>query len=127
MPLRTHLKIDHTLSGHLLDLQEGYAKTALPTTSIMIADEKGLIHGGFIFSAADFTAMAAVNEPFVVLAKSECKFLAPVKEADEVIFEGTVITENATRATVEVEGRVGENRVFFGTFYTATLEKHLLS
>lgn len=27
---------------------------------------QGLVHGGFIFGAADFAAMSAVNNPFVL-------------------------------------------------------------
>ncbi len=127
MTLNTHLKIDQTLNGKVVTLKEGYAKIILQTSPIMIADEQGLVHGGFIFGAADFTAMAAVNDPFVVLAKSETKFLAPVKEGESVTFEGTITNQEGKRATVEVLGSVGERKVFIGTFYTAVLEKHVLS
>jgi acyl-coenzyme A thioesterase PaaI-like protein len=127
MQLNTHLKIDQSCNGTVSKLREDYAKITLKTTSIMIVDDKGLIHGGFIFGAADFTAMAAVNHPFVVLAKSEVKFLAPVKEGEIVTFEGRVIEKEGNRATVEVVAMVEENSVFKGRFYTATLEKHVLS
>ena len=127
MQLNTHLKIDQTLSGKVEELREGYAKISLQTTTIMIADKEGLVHGGFIFSAADFTAMAAVNDPYVVLAKSETKFLAPVKVEEVVYFEGTIIEQEGSRAIVEVVGKVGEKKVFEGSFYTATLKKHVLS
>lgn len=127
MTLNTHLKIDQTLNGKVTTLKKGYAKVSLQTSAIMIADEQGLVHGGFIFGAADFTAMAAVNDPFVVLAKSETKFLAPVKEGELVTFEGHITEEKGNRATVEVVGSVAEKKVFLGTFYTATLDKHVLS
>ncbi len=127
MKLNTHLKIDHTLNGSVLKLKKGYAKIALQTTSIMIADAQGLVHGGFIFGAADFCAMATINDPLVVLAKSEVKFFAPVKMGEAVEFEGTISEEKGNRATVEVTGAVKEKKVFIGTFYTAILEKHLLS
>jgi len=127
MQLNTHLKIDQTLNGNIIELREGYAKVLLKTTAIMIADKEGLVHGGFIFGAADFTAMAAVNDPFVVLAKSETKFLAPVKEGESVTFEGTITNQEAKRAIVEVVGSVDKKSVFVGTFYTAILEKHVLS
>lgn len=127
MTLNTHLKIDQTLNGKVLELAEGYAKIALKTSTIMIADAQGLIHGGFIFGAADFAAMAAVNDPFVVLSKSETKFLAPVKEGQSVLFEGTITSKEGKKATVEVVGSVDEKKVFVGTFYTAVLDKHLFS
>jgi acyl-coenzyme A thioesterase PaaI-like protein len=127
MQQNTHLKIDQTLNGRVLELKEDYAKVILKTTSIMIADREGLVHGGFIFGAADFTAMVAVNHPFVVLAKSEVKFLAPVKEGEIVTFEGNVTNKENHRASVEVVGIVADKPVFKGVFYTAILEKHVLS
>ncbi len=127
MQLNTHLKLDQTLNGTLKELKDGYAKISLQTTSIMIADEEGLVHGGFIFSAADFTAMAAVNAPYVVLAKSETKFLAPVKVGEVVSFEGTISQKDGNRATVDVIASVNNKVVFKGIFFTAVLKKHVLS
>ncbi len=118
--------IDQTLSGTVIENREGYAKVALQTTSIMIADKEGLIHGGFIFSGADYCAMVTVNDPLVVLAKSEVKFIAPVREGEAVIFEGNVLEENGTRVSVEVVAMVADKKVFSGIFYTAILEKHPL-
>jgi len=45
----------------------------------MAVDQMGLVHGGFTFGAADFAAMAAVNDPNVVLVSSECRFFKPCK------------------------------------------------
>ncbi|HIP03348.1 MAG TPA: hypothetical protein EYH01_09250 [Campylobacterales bacterium] len=126
MKLKTHLKIDNNLNGNIITLKEGYVKIELKTTPIMRADEQGLIHGGFIFGAADFTAMATVNDPYVVLAKSETKFLAPVKVDESVIFEGNVIQSDGKKFTVEVVGHVSEKKIFVGTFYTVVLDKHVL-
>jgi acyl-coenzyme A thioesterase PaaI-like protein len=61
--LKTHLAVDSHLSGTVTKLEKDYAEVTLATHRQMCADEKGLIHGGFIFSAADFAAMAAVNIP----------------------------------------------------------------
>ena len=127
MQLNTHLKIDQTLNGSVIELKKGYAKIALQATSIMIADAEGLVHGGFILGAADLCAMATINDPFVVLAKSEVKFLAPVKMGEAVEFEGTISEEKGNRATVEVTGSVDDKKVFVGNFYTAVLDKHVLS
>jgi acyl-coenzyme A thioesterase PaaI-like protein len=124
--LSTHLKIDTTLNGDLIEIKEDYAKVALKTLEIMQADEKGLVHGGFAFCAADFTAMAAVNDPYVVLAKSEVKFLAPVKVGETIIFEGSITNKEGKKVLVIVEGFVAEKKVFAGTFYTVVLDKHIL-
>jgi len=126
MELNTHLKIDTSLNGKVLELSKGYAKIELKTTDIMRADEQGLVHGGFIFGAGDFTAMATVNDPFVVLAKSETKFLAPVKVGQNVVFEGNIIQSEGRKFTVEVDGFIDEKKVFVGTFYTVVLDAHVL-
>ena len=126
MELNTHLKIDTSLNGKVLELSKGYAKIELKTTDIMRADEQGLVHGGFIFGAGDFTAMATVNDPFVVLAKSETKFLAPVKVGQNVVFEGNIIQSEGRKFTVEVNGFIDEKKVFVGTFYTVILDVHVL-
>jgi acyl-CoA thioesterase len=126
MILNTHLNINETLNGEVVLLKEGYAKVVLETNEQMGADSKGLVHGGFIFCAADYAAMAAVNDPNVVLAKSEVKFLAPTKVGEIVELEANISEQNGNRATVEVAGKCEDKNIFKGTFYTAILEKHVL-
>ncbi len=72
---RTHLAIDRRLSGEPVELEPGRARLELLTTRAMQADERGLVHGGFIFSFADHAAMLAINDPFVVLGAASVKFL----------------------------------------------------
>ncbi len=127
MKLNTHLKIDRTLSGEVIVLEEGYAKVELKTTDVMRADEEGLVHGGFCFSAADFAAMAAVNDPNVVLAKSESGFLAPVRVGEIVLFEAEVVETDGRKQTVKVTATVDQTRVYEGTMYTVVLKDHVLS
>jgi acyl-coenzyme A thioesterase PaaI-like protein len=123
--LNTHLQINNKLNGEVLALQEGYAKVSLVTTEEMVADERGLIHGGFTFGSADFCAMAAVNDPYVVLAKSEVKFLAPTFLGDTIVFEGNIIETNKNKRLVKVIGSVDNKEVFSGEFLTVILEKHI--
>jgi acyl-coenzyme A thioesterase PaaI-like protein len=127
MVLNTHLKLDESLNGDLDELRADYAKIILQTTEQMVADEEGLVHGGFVFSAADYAAMACVNHPNVVLAKSEVKFLAPVKLGETVVLEATKNSEDGNRISINVIGKVEEKDVFKGTFYTAVLDKHVLA
>lgn len=126
MILKTHLKIDEQLNGELVVLKDSYAKVILETNESMLADEHGLIHGGFIFGAADYAAMAAVNHPNVVLVKSEVKFLAPTKLGAKVILEANVTDTNGSRNTIEVIGHIDSKNVFKGIFYTTILQKHIL-
>jgi len=124
--LKTHEMINHTLSGDIEKLEKGYAKVKLSTNEDMRADEMGLVHGGFIFSAADFAAMAAVNEPNVVLAGCECQFLAPVRVGDEVIFEAKVRHKEGRKRNVMVTASAYEIKVFEAEFKTVVTEHHIL-
>ena len=124
--LQTHLMIDRTLSGDLEKLEKGYAQVKLQTNEDMRADSVGLVHGGFIFSAADFAAMAAVNEPNVVLAGCNCLFLAPVRVGDEVVFEAHVRHSEARKRNVTVTAYAYEVKVFEAEFKTVVTEKHVL-
>jgi acyl-CoA thioesterase len=124
--LVTHIKINTAFSGEVVKLERGYAKVVLETIEVMRADDLGLVHGGFIFSAADFAAMAAVNEPNVVLASSSCLFLAPVRLGDSVVFEATEHQKEGRKRTVSIKGYVHDIKVFEGEFKTVITEHHIL-
>jgi len=122
----THLKINTQLCGEAVALERGYAKVVLKTVAEMAADDAGLIHGGFIFGAADFAAMCAVNEPNVVLTGSSTRFLLPSVVGDTVEFEANVIEEAGAKAVVEVTGRCKGREVFTGSFKTYVTQEHVL-
>ncbi len=124
--LDTHEDVNHDLSGSVEKLEVGYAKVNLVTLEEMRADKHGLVHGGFIFSAADFAAMAAVNERNVVLVASECQFLSPVRVGDEVVFEAKVRHKEGRKRNVNVQAFVFDIKVFEGEFKTVVTENHVL-
>ena len=124
--LQTHNKINQELNGEIIKLEKGYVELRLSTTSEMLVDKFGLIHGGFIFSAADYAAMAAVNEPNVVLVASDCQFLSPVRVNDEVNFIAKVRHKEGKKRNVIVEAYVLDIKVFDGVFKTVITEKHVL-
>jgi acyl-coenzyme A thioesterase PaaI-like protein len=127
MELNTHLELDNTLNGKVVELKEGYAKVELQTIDTMRADKEGLVHGGFVFCAADYAAMSAVNDPYVVLAKSSTKFIAPVKVGELVVLEANIISSEGSKHKVEVIAKVEQKDVFKGEFLTAVLKQHVLS
>lgn len=124
--IRTHEKINHDLSGELITLEDGYVEVRLTTSPEMLADNVGLIHGGFIFSAADYAAMLAVNEKNVVLVGSDCQFLSPVKLHDEVKVIARVRHKEGRKRNVHVTAHVLDVKVFEGEFKTVITEKHVL-
>ena len=92
----------------------------------MIADEHGLIHGGFLFGAADYAAMAAVNDPNVVLGAAEVKFLAPVRHGQSVLCRAEVTQKKGKKRMVAVTGECNGIKVFEGNFTAFVLHKHVL-
>lgn len=124
--LVTHERINQALSGEIDKLEEGFARVILDTIEEMKADDLGLIHSGFIFSAADFAAMAAVNDKNVVLASAYTQFLAPVKLGDSVVFEARVRQKEGRKRNVIVKGHVLDIKVFEAEFSTVVLENHIL-
>jgi len=124
--LNTHESINQDLCGEIHKLELGYVEVELVTTEDMVADDMGLIHGGFVFSAADYAAMAAVNERNVVLVASECQFLSPVKLGDVVKIIAKVRHKEGRKRNVEVEAFVTEVKVFSGLFKTVITERHVL-
>ncbi|MDD5372096.1 MAG: hotdog domain-containing protein [Sulfurimonas sp.] len=124
--LKTHERINQDLCGEIEKLETGYIELKLVTNHDMIADSKNLIHGGFIFSAADYAAMAAVNEKNVVLVASDCQFLSPVKFGDIVNFVAKVRHKEGRKRNVHVTGHVLEIKVFEGEFKTVVTDRHVL-
>jgi acyl-coenzyme A thioesterase PaaI-like protein len=126
MQLNTHLDIDTSLCGKVIKLEEGYAEVLLHTTQHMTADEQGLVHGGFVFGAADYAAMCAVNDPYVVLGAATSTFVAPVKAGDAVLCKARVMSEKGKKKMLEVEAIVEDKLVFEGSFTTFVLNNHVL-
>lgn len=124
--LKTHERVDNDLSGEIVKLEKGYVELKLTTTAAMLADDVGLIHGGFIFSAADYAAMAAVNEKNVVLVGSDCQFLSPVKFHDVVDIKARLRHKEGRKRNVHVEAFVLDIKVFEGEFKTVVTERHIL-
>ncbi len=122
----THLEINKTFCGTPFDISEGFARVSMDCCSEMAADDRGLVHGGFIFGMADYAAMVAVNDPLVVLGSAETKFLKPVQVGDTVEAVARVQSESGKKRIVAVDVIRGEETVFTGTFTCFVLEKHVL-
>lgn len=127
MKLNTHLNINTALCGKVIKLEEGYAEVLLHTTQQMSVDNEGLVHGGFVFTAADNAAMSAVNDPLVVLGSANSKFIAPVKAGDVVLCKATVLRQRGKKREVTVQAFVNEKLVYDGSFTTFILDKHVLN
>ena len=127
MKIDTHRLIDRSLCGEPLSVEEGSSKVALKTTPNMAADEKGLVHGGFLFGAANYAAMIAVNHPHVVLGASDVKFLKPVRSGEMVVANAKIQEVKGKKYWVSVSVTKEEEEVFQGMFTCFVLDSHVLS
>ena len=126
MDVHTHLGINRRLCGEPQELSEGFASVRLETVAEMAADDRQLVHGGFVFGLADFAAMLAVNHPNVVLGQSSCRFLKPVQVGDELLAIAEVALRDGRKKVVQVEVGRGEEIVMSGEFVCYELEEHVL-
>lgn len=128
MDVKTHDKISEKLVGKPIEVVTGVRAVAeLMATEDMVADASGLIHGGFTFGLADYAAMLAVNHPNVVLGSAQTRFTAPVMVGEKMKAEATVAKTEGRKSEVNVEVKVGDQKVFAGTFLCFTLDKHVLN
>ena len=127
MKIVTHGRGTPRLLGTPISIENDVgAEIELEASEEMAVDERGLVHGGFTFGLADYTAMLAVNHPFVVLGRSESRFIAPVRVGDKVRAKAMVTNRDDGKRKVEVEVKVGERSVYKGVFICYILDKHVL-
>ena len=123
---QTHDRIAAHLCGQPVELATGRARVVLDTSPEMAADARGLVHGGFTFGLADYAAMLAVNEPTVVLASAETKFLGPVVTGDRLEAEAQVERSDGRKHWVTVVVRRAGTPVLEGQFLAVVPARHIL-
>ena len=126
MDIRTHHLIDQELCGQPVDLQPGFCRVTLTTFSRMAADDRGLVHGGFVFGLADYAAMLAVNDPNVVLGAAAIKFLKPVSVGDQVSAEARVSEVKGRKHLIDVIVSKNEEPLLEGQLTCFVLDRHVL-
>jgi uncharacterized protein (TIGR00369 family) len=125
--IATHERIDHALCGEPVALAPGSAAVRLATTANMAVDDRGLVHGGFVFGLLDHAAMLAVNDPNVVLGQAQVRFLRPVRVGEAVVARATVTAEAGKKRTVAVEVvRESGEAVATGELVCFVLDRHVL-
>jgi uncharacterized protein (TIGR00369 family) len=126
MDIRTHHQIDPELCGRPEALQPGFCRVSFTATGRMAADEKGLVHGGFVFGLADYAAMLAVNDPHVVLGAATVKFLKPVTVGDTLVAEARVNEVSGRKHLVDVSVLRREEVLLEGQLTCFVLDRHVL-
>lgn len=126
MKILTHLAISPQLVGEGTVVAAGRASASLTTVAAMAADAQGLVHGGFVFGLADYAAMLAVNDPYVVLGAADCRFLAPVRVGETLVADAAAQETQGKKRRVECTVRIGEKEVFSASFTCFVLPRHVL-
>jgi uncharacterized protein (TIGR00369 family) len=122
----THQAIEPRLCGEPRELREGYCRVEMTTGDEMRADERGLVHGGFVFGLADYAAMLAVNEANVVLGSAQARFLKPVVTGEILSAEATVVERDGRKQIVAVDVERAGELVFRGEFVCFIPDEHIL-
>jgi acyl-coenzyme A thioesterase PaaI-like protein len=122
----THRAIDRRLCGEPVELEPGFARVRLQTQPEMAADERGLVHGGFLFGLADYAAMLAIDHPLVVLGAAETKFLKPCAVGETLEATARLESEDGRKRRVVAEVRRGEDVLMTGAFVCFVLDRHVL-
>lgn len=126
MEVRTHQAVSHDLCGTPVHLTPDLAEVELLTTPPMAADDRGLVHGGFVFGLADLAAMLAVNHPYVVLGSASMRFVAPVRVGERLLARATVSESTGKKRIVAVEVLRGADRVAIGELLCLVPDRHVL-
>ncbi len=126
MKVQTHGALNPDLCGRPLELSVGRAVVEMEASVAMAADERGLVHGGFLFGLADHAAMLAVNHPNVVLASADVRFMKAVLVGDVLRAEATLRAEERLSRIVEVVVRRNSEPVLTGIFSCRVPERHVL-
>lgn len=117
-------KIDSSICGELLVLSKNKAEVSFVPKESMICDDK-IIHSGFIFGAASYAAMCAINKKNSLIITSETKFFAPVELGQEVLFRAVALQSEGKKCEVKVEGLLLDIKIFEGIFAVAIFDKKL--
>ena len=127
LKINTHLRINKELCGSAVSIGDNRSIVECRLTDSMTVDEKGLIHGGFIFGIADYAAMLAVNHENVVLASSSCKFLKPSRKEDLIRAEARVTEQQGKKFYIEVNIFSNNSITFSGSFMAVIPKNHVLT
>lgn len=98
------LELDH-IAISILDIKEEH-----------VFHRNNIARGHFLFAQANSLCVALMNDELALTAKSDIKFVKPVKLNDRVITKATLVNKSKQRATINVESTVKSKVVFVGTF-----------
>jgi acyl-coenzyme A thioesterase PaaI-like protein len=125
--VHTHQNLNPLFVGKIKDIQEGYARTELTPNIEMATDEHHLLFTGFIFNAANYTAMLAVNQENIITSSAKIIFLEPMKISTQpLVFEAMSKHKESRKKMIKVTGTQHGIKFFEGEFATLTYDSNVL-
>ncbi len=124
--LNTHTNILKNNAYNILSLSDNHASIMIASDKCEKVKESGFIYDGAIFSAATFTAMAAVNEEKIFLIGVNIDFLNPIKDSDDIIFVADVRVSSSGKKIVEVVAKTNDIAFMKGDFMLLKLDEESL-
>lgn len=123
--LRICKKINKDFCGELVRLAKNEAEVSFIPNEKMTSDENNIIHCGFVFNAAAFCAMAAVNAPNSTIIYSETKFLSPIELNCELTLKARALQSDLKKREVVVEGFLYNIKIYDAMFHIVVFDKNM--
>lgn len=111
--------------GEIVEFYRGKVVLHFVPNERMIMDDSNTIHAGFVFNAASYAAMAAINKKNSVLIASDVKFLAPIELGHEMVFKAEAAQIDSKKCEVKVEGFLLDIKIFDSIFHIAIFDKKI--
>ena len=124
--LKTHEHIDRAYVGNIETLRHGHCRVSLVTTEWMTVDNEHMVMSGFINMAAEFSALAAINEPNAMMMHNDATYLSPVRMDEEIVFDAKVRHTDGRKREVDVIGHFKEIKVYESRMTITITEYHPL-
>lgn len=118
-------KMHPSIVGEITQFFRGKVVTRFVPNEKMIMDDSKMINAGFVFNAASYAAMAAINKKYSVLIASDVKFLAPIELGHEVVFKAEAVQNDSKKCEVKVEGYLLDIKIFDSLFHIAVFDKRI--
>lgn len=112
--------------GEIVLLTRGVAHVQFVPEEYMVMDQEthnSLIHAGYIFNAASYAAMAAINKRHSIMIAADVKFLSPIELGHEVLFKAVATQMDTKKCEVKVEGFLLDIKIFDSLFHIAVFDK----
>ena len=125
--LNTHNDIQTNNAYTIVSLTNNHATIKIQASTCEKVKESGLIYDGAIFAAANFAAIASVNEKNMFLISVNIDFFNPLKEENEdITFEANVRHTSSGKKAVNVVAKVNEIAFMQGEFILLKLDEQSL-